>query len=418
MADAIRWEDPVVKTVAVCMPEPHAARLADVLRHRLGVTADACEDLNAAGDADIYLVTAADALRALARVGPDRVAIMMGMQSAGPEERALYRGAALLSGPLPGAVIDWLESRVASAQSPVSGPDIPWEDSSPPDPVTAVPVPAAGVGKAMSVAVYSSGGGVGKTTTAVHLAMAAAASRVVTGLVELDEDRRGILTHFDRKPRSGLDDLSPTEWEDPQRFAAAMERVSVSVNARLTVVPMVGTLYGMQYQAAPDSPDHLSQLFNWAERRFSLTVYDLPARVRDHVVLSTLTRATRVVIVVEPTEIMVDSTMSYLDLIRSIKGAGPEIVAKASLLCNKVPKHRQSALPPRQIADALDLPFLGEIPLDPDRYMGGINRHTIKLDDGWRAVFDGLGVVRTGASPDIRRPQARRRGVLGSLFRR
>ncbi len=382
----IEWADTNTGIIALCLPEPHGSRLAALLRGRMGLEVVAQESFQPVAGASVYIVTPEDAPRILPHKGGADVAIVFGTRGPSDADRLRYPGAVFLTGALPGTVTDWLESRGV----PVESLDLTWAET--------LHQPAAHQSGAKSVAVYSSGGGVGKSTVSVYLAAVAAAERVPTGLVELDEDRRGILTYFDRKPKNGLDTLQPTDWEDPARFAAAMAATTVAVGARLTVVPMVGTKYGMQYQTSMDTEDHLQHLFDWAGKEFALTVYDLPARVRDHVVLQTLQNASHIILVVEPTEIMVDSTMSYLNLIHSIKGVGPQMVGRMSLLVNKVPRQRRAAIPSRQMADALGVPLLGEVPLDPERYMTAINQHRIQLDPNWKAIYAALDLPHAAGS--------------------
>lgn len=401
----IEWQEESVEKVLICLTEPNARRLAAFIKQRFALEAQTVDVPRADMGNGLWVVAAEYAEAAIAVADSGKVAVLFGTRTPTADEQSRLKGAALIVGALPGALLPWLEEHLTAV-----GPqeDAPWEETASPK----------ATDRGQSIAVYSSGGGVGKTTTAVHLAVAATAVRLVTGLVELDEDRRGILTHFDRRPKVGLDTLDPSEWEAPERFAQAMERVAVPVNPRLSVVPMVGTKYGMQYQSSVETEDHLPRLFDWTERRFALSIYDLPARVRDHVVLSALRRASRVVIVVEPTEIMVDSMMSYLELIQSIKGVGGQIIGNMRLLVNKVPRGRRVALPPKQVAEALGLPLLGEVPMEPERYMGGINRHQVALDANWREIFESLGIGQSGTTrviPRLKRPE---HGGLGKLFHR
>jgi cellulose biosynthesis protein BcsQ len=394
---SIRWQqEEAQELVVVCLPEPHSSRLAREIE-RTGARAVVRPAFTPVPGAVRYVVMAGEeAEKAVRAARGARIGVV------GAEPGEVYDGAELLSGPLPGAVLDWLSDDEG-------GPRIAWEDA--PRERSSGATRAA---RGLTLAVFSSGGGVGKTTAAVHLS--AVASRAAeTLLVELDEDRRGVLTWFDRRPKEGLDSLSPAEWGDAERFEEAMRRVAVQARYRLTVVPMVGTKFGMQYQVGDQ--DHLGTLYDWAERRAEVVVYDLPARVRDHVVLTTLSRADRVLIVVEPTKVMVESTLGYLDLLNSIPGVGQGIIRKACLLVNKTPARGRVGVPPREMAEALGLPLAGTVTLEPERYLAAINRHQVNLDDQWTELASYLGIpVEEDGGVRVRRQ--RRHGLFGFLRRR
>lgn len=388
--------------VAICLPEPDGSRLAEVIRHQLGVSAAVLPAFRE-GAAAYYLVLPDQAPRAVATVGAARVAILY-PHGAGPQETARFAGAAILEGPLPGAVLTWLR---AVAGSPVSAPSL-WGDAT------------AGVGTGspapQSLAVFSTGGGVGKTTTAVHLAVAAAGNRLATGLIELDEDRRGILTYFDRRPRAGLDSLSPSDWAEPPRLAAALETVGVTVQPSLTVVPMVGTLAGLQYKHGDTT--YLPHVFDWAAARFALTVYDLPAKPRDEVVLAALMRADRIVFVADPVLSTVESAVGYLKLLESIPGAGPALLARMGLLCNKVTRTKKADIPPADMAQALGLPLLGTVPLDIDRYYAAVNHHRVHADAAWHTLLRAALASSPDGASDAERGAVKAPGVFRRWWRR
>lgn len=397
MIDWTTDSPPAPARLAICLPEPDGSRLAEVIRHQLGVAATVLPAFREVGAA-YYLVLPDQAPLAVATVGATRVAILY-PQGAAPQDAMRFPGATLLEGPLPGAVLTWLR---AAAGSSVPAPSL-WGDEA----------PVSGIGSAApkSLAVFSTGGGVGKTTTAVHLAVAAAGDRLSTGLIELDEDRRGILTYFDRRPRQGLDSLSPSDWAEPPRLAAALETVGISVQPALTVVPMVGTLAGLQYKHGATT--YLPHLFDWAAR-FSLTVYDLPAKPRDEVVLAALMRADRILFVADPVLSTVESAVGYLKLLESIAGTGPSLLARMGLVCNKVTRTKKADIPPADLAQALGLPLLGTIPLDVDRYYAAVNHHRVHADAAWHTLLR----AALASSPDVASDAGRGAVKSPGVFRR
>ncbi|MCL8208616.1 MAG: hypothetical protein K6V97_11175 [Actinomycetia bacterium] len=422
----IRWrDDPAAagtpaeppRRVVVCLPAPHAERLAQAIRDALGMEAVAQTGFAPVAGADAYLVLpdAADAARAV--VPADRVGVLTG-GPVRPEVARRLQGCALLPGALPGAALDWLAGLGAAP-----APALVWAEPAPaaPDAARRAPAPAAAVSAPgasapaapapaapQAVAVYAAGGGVGKTTTAVCFA-ALAAEQTPTGLVELDENQGGILTYFDRRPQRGLDSLGPADWQDPTRCAAALEQVAVAVGPRLAVLPMLGTAGGLQCApAGAAEADGLAPLFAWAAQRWAVTVYDLPADLRLPVVLATLRAATRIVWVVEPHEISVDNALAQLRLLEGLQATGAALLAKTALVVNKVPRPRRVGLAPERVAEALALPLLGAIPADPERYLAAINQHRLPADPAWRAAFAALALPGwDGAGPAP--PPARRR---------
>ncbi len=387
----IQWQTEPVLSVVVCLPQPHAQRLASEITNTLHIPATAQTAFQPVDAATVYVIMPEDAMQAQSLLPTVHIAVL----SSADDTPANYPGMTMLTGALPQNVLAWLQTLEPQhdTEAPLA-PDLEWKPSSAPLTIAPPTQGLALISHQSSIAVYSSGGGVGKTTTAVYLAALAASKRINTGLVELDEDRRGILTYFNKQPKSGLDMIAPSDWAQVERFNATMAQIAVKVDAHLSIVPMVGTTQGMQYMSGDkELHDGLPLLYSWAEHQFDLTIYDLPARIRDHVVLSTLQQADHIILVLEPTEIMLDSTLGYLKLIESLKDVGSQIIQKMQILVNKTPKQRAIGLVPQQMADSLGLPLLGKIPLDPERYINAINHHQIKPDAPWATVFDSLHLI-------------------------
>lgn len=396
--------------VAIALPEPHASRLAAIVRQHTGADARAMTLEEAADRHAARIVITPEAVPAALTVwSPGAIAVVAGSRPVAESWRTV--GVAVLTGPLPQPVVDWVR-RVETGWE-----DEGWEwaddgwgwTEEEPDALphsgargrNASRVPAAtSLGAASAhgqlVAVYSSGGGVGKTTTSVYLAAIAAERRHVVGVVELDEDRRGILTYWGRPARQGgLDSIKAYDWQSPDRLAEQLARIAVPVAPRVTVVPMIGTVSGLQYDVA-QADQAVGFLTAWARRQFAWTFFDLPARVRDSTLIAVLKTVDRVVLVVEPTEIMLDSSRGYLDLLEQLGPDGAGIVPKMGLLVNKCEKHRAARLDPRAMAESLGVPLLGAVESNPAKYMSGINQHRIEPNSEWRSVATAVGI----AGPD------------------
>ncbi|WP_018305459.1 AAA family ATPase [Desulfitobacterium hafniense] len=232
-----------------------------------------------------------------------------------------------------------------------------------------------------SVALFSPGGGVGKTTAAVHLAKLAEQARINVGLVEADEDKGGVLRYLGRSPaQEGLDSLEKAVWDDQGFFNENMKRIMQKVG-RISVVPMVSTFSGLACNM-----QNVSSLFSWAESQFDLTLYDLPPRLRDVMTFSVLQEVDQVVLVAEPTDILMDAIQKHLKLCQEVEQFHT-LPKKYRLLVNKVPE--KNGLRPEEMADALGLPLLGSISADVEHYDRMINRAKFEIpsDSAWRKVF-------------------------------
>ena len=397
---------PGAATVGLAIGTPHSERLAALLSQQARVPVRILTEQATSQDSQWVLVDAAHLPWAQARWPQPRIVVVaMAAQPA-------WAGYTVLTGPLPDPVLTWAR-QIAPAPAPPPDPLL-WQSAPAPEPeppmtvrpawspaADTAPPAAARVDKGRTLAVYSSGGGVGKTTTAVYLATLAAQARQAVGLVELDEDRRGILTYWHQALRQGgLDSIPPHVWLDPPSLAESLARLAVPVSARLQVLPMAGTVTGLQYPL--DHADQAMQaLLDWARAQYRWTVFDLSARVRDTTTLTVLKTVDQIVWVMEPTEIMLDSSRGYLDLLEQLGPEGHQIIQKIGLVVNKLEKRRTARLDPASMADALGLPLLGVIASDPVKYLSGINQHKIDPTPEWRHLADvlRLGEEMPGASP-------------------
>ena len=451
MSGQARPPSAVGTVMLVGLPEPHAARLTATIHERLNVDCAVAATVDALSVTAWVLCAPGWVDRVLEHLGqhgegtPDRVAVLWGNRPLnGESQRWTDQGLTVLLGPLPEPVLGWVKTTVThpreetfltwqeSAEA-VHDEDWAWAaqgSESGVIPVRGQPAlsPAAGVSSealgglpAISqrhpagrvVAVYSSGGGVGKTTTAVYLATLATRRRHRAMVLEMDEDRRGILTYWNQRPRGeGLDSIPAADWTDLGRLAERLATLAVTVTPRLTVVPMAGTVTGLQYPVA-EGEVSIARLLAWARQHGGWTFVDLPARLRDHTILSVLKIVDQVLWVVEPTELMLDSSRLYLDLLEQLGPEGVAVVRKVSLLVNKVEKARAARLDSRAFAEALGLPLLGSIASNPVKYLSGINQHRIDPTPEWESVADRLGMSKaeshTGHSRGWWRSRERRK---------
>lgn len=402
------------------VPEPHATRLTRTVADRLALACAVVEAVEALDPASRIVTTAVWAPRLLeAGVPPAHLALLWGDRPLDARaQRWEQQGITILTGTMPRCVLEWLWVPEASAmvwEEDAGDSALRWEnapiESRTPSLASAprLSVPARG----LSLATYSSGGGVGKTTTAVYLATMASRHRVDTGLVELDENRSGMLTYWEKTTRNGgLDSVKPGDWSDAQRLAATLGTMVVPVAPRLSALAIEGTSEGLQYHSDQAAAD-LHNLYTWAQHRWGLTIYDLPATIRDPGVYHTLQSVDRILFVIEPTAIMYESSLRYLNIIQSLGAVGQDIIEKTGLVVNKVPKSRQARLEPRVLADSLGLPLWGHIAEQTQRYMAGINHHRITITPEWEKLWSTLALPMGDNAPPPHETPRRR-----SFFRR
>jgi len=376
----------MIKVIVVIPDANIGTRLCEYLNEKYGVTATLYRDIQGIGEAqaDAYIIyrKCVDDLRAL-EVIDGKIALLYGKSPIPPADKFLTFPK--LVGNLPECVDGFLETLL---DHNILG-DLSWAESesesrsrnrndfaSDRHSNTWSPV--------RSVALFSPGGGVGKTTTAVHLAKLAEQSRINVGLIETDEDKGGVLRYMGRPPaHEGLDSLEKTVWDDEDFFKESIERLVQKVG-RIQVVPMVSTFAGLACTVK-----NVSSLFHWADSQFALTLYDLPPRLRDVMTFSVLQEVDQVILVAEPTDVLMDALQKHMQLCQGVEQFH-NLPSKYRLLVNKVPE--KNGLRPEEMAEALGLPLLGAIPADIEHYDRIINhaKFEIPADSPWRTVFSNL----------------------------
>lgn len=365
-------------------------------------------------DATIFIIARNDIQDSdwdtIARLGETcKVAVLYGNRMASASER--YKGVRPLTGALPGCVRDWMShENILSNNS--QGDMLEWDDSSSSSSSTNYSI--SGEEKSRRIGVWSPGGGVGKTTSVVHLAKLAEQDRWNVGIVETDEDKGGVLRYLGKVPaKVGLDSIPKQIWEDPQSFAQNMENVVQTVG-RIQIVPMTGTIDGLTCDEK-----NVKTLHHWAASRFALTLYDLPPRLRDVMTFSVLHEVDDVIVVVEPTDVLMDAMDKHMRLCREIKEI-QDLPRKYKLIVNKVPENH--GLDPQEMADSLGIPLIGVVPAELEHYDRIINKgkFVIPTDSPWRTIYENLklGEMENPAPvPVTKKPiQKSKRGWLQRLL--
>ena len=400
------------KVILVIPDRNTGVRLSDHLRAKYGVAVTLWNDLQgieeAQADAIIIYRKSVESLSSLEQI-EGKIALLYGNMPVPVTDKGVSY--TKLTGNLPGCVYSFMESLVGwQGES-----DLTWGET--PD-LDLSPQPTR---KSRSIALFSPGGGVGKTTTVVHLAKLADQARINVGIIETDEDKGGVLRYLGKQPAQvGLDSLEETDWGNEVLFKRRIGEIVQSVG-RIKVVPMIGTLNGLVCNI-----NNVSVLHEWAKSQFDLTIYDLPPRLRDVMTYSVLQEADEVILVAEPTDVLMDALQKHLKLCKEVQRFH-ELPKKYRLLINKVPE--REGLDPEEMAEALGLPLLGVIPADMEHYDKIINRgkFDIPADSPWRMVYTNLGLggscnqILPFHSPNkaknyVKVRNKERRGLFGFFF--
>lgn len=335
-----------------------------------------------------------------------KVAVLYGNRMVPESER--FKGVSPLTGAVKRGIREWMShENILSSHS--QDDMLEWDESS-----SSTDLEILGKEKNRRIGVWSPGGGVGKTTSVVHLAKLAEQDRWNVGIVETDEDKGGVLRYLGKVPaKVGLDSIPKQIWEDPQSFAQNMENVVQTVG-RIQIVPMTGTIDGLTCDEK-----NVKTLHHWAASRFALTLYDLPPRLRDVMTFSVLHEVDDVIVVVEPTDVLMDAMDKHMRLCREIKEI-QDLPQKYKLIVNKVPENH--GLDPQEMADSLGIPLIGVVPAELEHYDRIINKgkFVIPTDSPWRTVYENLklgGMENPAPVPVAKKPiQKSKRGWLQRLL--
>lgn len=291
------------------------------------------------------------------------------------------RGVAILAGDLPRPVDEWAAG-LAAASEPVLGwapgetaPDLAWDPQASP----------RRAGRGLILAVSSTAGGVGKTTTASILARLAAEAGQHVVLVEADEDKSGLLRLFGRDPADqGLDTIPRILWDDPDRLFPEVEARGVSLNLRpgsVTIYPMVGQVEGLVLKR----PEPWMALIEHLAQAADLVICDLPPRLRDALAYGPVRIADQTLLLYEPTEVNLDAYIKHVAMAKSDElDLDPR---RFRLVLNR---WSNAGLPPEKFERCVpDVPLIGVIPEDLEGHRKYVNTGSITLtgDSPWRDLY-------------------------------
>jgi pilus assembly protein CpaE len=212
-----------------------------------------------------------------------------------------------------------------------------------------------------TVAVYSPKGGVGTTTVAVNVAVAAAASRpdkVV--LVDLDLQFGGVATHLDLDPKQTLVDVirDDTALKEPELLRTyAMRHDSGLHVLAAPMTPEASELI---------TPEHIVHIVGTLLEGYEAVVIDAGS-ILDQRVLDIFELADTIILPVYPEISALKSVHGLLDYLNEAGSIG----AKATFVLNNV--FAREILKLRDIESALGTKISTDLPYDPFLYLKAVN---------------------------------------------
>lgn len=212
-----------------------------------------------------------------------------------------------------------------------------------------------------TVAVFSPKGGVGTTTVAVNVAVAAARNkpdRVV--LVDLDLQFGAVATHLDLDPKQSIVDVTRDEaaLREPELLRTYCMRHDT----------------GLHVLAAPSQPeaaelitaDHVTHVLGTLLEGYDACVIDAGSTLDDRA-LTVFELADTIIIPVYPEIAALKSVHALLDYLNEAGSLG----AKASFVLNNA--FAREILKPRDIEAALGTRISSDLPYDPFIYLKAVN---------------------------------------------
>jgi len=211
------------------------------------------------------------------------------------------------------------------------------------------------------VAVYSPKGGVGTTTVATNIAVAAAQrkpDRVV--LVDLDLPFGGVVTHLDLHPNQTLADV--VRDESALREPELLRSYATRHQSGLHVLAAPST----PKAAEQITPDHVTHLIGTLLEGYDAVVIDAGSTL-DERVLNVLEAVETIVLPVSPEMSALRSVHELLDYLTQ-EGT---LSAKATFVLNNV--FAREILKRRDIEAALGTRITTDLPYDPFLYLKAVN---------------------------------------------
>lgn len=211
------------------------------------------------------------------------------------------------------------------------------------------------------VAVYSPKGGVGTTTIAVNIAVAAARLRpdkVV--LVDLDLQFGGAATHLNLDPKQTIADVvrDETAMREPELMRTYAMRHDSGLHVLAAPV--------MPESAEQITPDHVTRILSTLLDGYELIVIDAGSQL-DERVMTVFEAAEAVVLPVYPEIPALKAVHALLDYLNEAGSIG----SKATFVLNNV--FAREILKPRDIESALGTKISVDLPYDPFLYLKAVN---------------------------------------------
>jgi pilus assembly protein CpaE len=211
------------------------------------------------------------------------------------------------------------------------------------------------------VAVYSPKGGVGTTTIATNIAVAAAQRRMDrVVLVDLDLQFGGVATHLNLEPKQTLADVV--------RDASALKEPEI---LRSYAARHDSGLHVLAAPSTPDaseliSPDHVSHILGTLLEGYDAVVVDAGSTL-DERVLRVFEVAETILLPVHPEMSALRAVHDFLDYLNEAGSIG----GKSTFVLNNM--FAREILKPRDIEAALGTRISSDLPYDPFLYLKAVN---------------------------------------------
>ena len=222
------------------------------------------------------------------------------------------------------------------------------------------------------VAVSSCKGGVGKSTTAVNLALAFKNLGKVTGLLDADIQGPSIHKMLNMHKLQGIKGTAEGKMIPPQNFGIKAISFGMLLSGRQSMVTR-GPLMSQQVT-------QLLQSVDWGD--LDILVIDLPPGTHDvHLTITQKLNIDGAVIVTTPQEIATMDTARGMDMFSTVNVPMLGLVENMSYFicpdCSSKHFIFGKEGNSREIAESFGIPFLGSIPLDTENRSGADSGHPV-----------------------------------------
>ncbi len=222
------------------------------------------------------------------------------------------------------------------------------------------------------IAVASGKGGVGKSTTAINLALALKQTGAAIGLMDADVYGPSMAMMFGL---SGQPEITPEKKIKPlEGYGVKVLSMAFIADPEKPVIWRGPMVHGLLQQFLKDA--------DWGELDY--LVLDLPPGTGDaQLSISQLVPITGAVIVTTPQNVSLIDARKGLATFHTLKVPILGIVENMSYFICEHCNHRHEIFRHgggRKTAEQLEVPFLGEIPLDPAVVLGGDEGKPIIID--------------------------------------